>query len=164
MLAVGVKIVFNLFYEVKNTMADIDQMTEAGMGLALGRPLVGFVDEFGAIINWVSGGTAKFVPRTAPGAIYATATELDGIEGYHDPEEFRRHTVALLECVVQAEQLSREEIEGVNFSYASLSDMTKKYDPETLKDEFNIMLDGEKIFYISNPALGLWASKNRFNI
>ena len=40
--------------------------------------------------------------------------------------------------------------------------MTRKYDPEKLKDGFNIMPDGEKIFYISNPALGLWAYKDRF--
>jgi len=37
----------------------------------------------------------------------------------------------------------------------------KKYDPTLLKDGFNVV-DGEKIFFISNPALGLWAWKNRF--
>jgi hypothetical protein len=39
--------------------------------------------------------------------------------------------------------------------------MMKKYNPEKLKDGFN-MVDGEEIFYISNPALGLWAFKDRF--
>ena len=39
--------------------------------------------------------------------------------------------------------------------------MIKKYNPEKLKDGFN-MADGEEIFYISNPALGLWAYKERF--
>lgn len=58
--------------------------------------------------------------------------------------------------------LTKDEIEGVNFKYASLNEMTKKYNPEKLKDGFNTMPDGEEIFYISNPALGLWASKNRF--
>jgi hypothetical protein len=37
----------------------------------------------------------------------------------------------------------------------------KKYDINTLKDGFNTV-DGEEIFYISNPALGLWAFKDRF--
>jgi nickel-dependent lactate racemase len=60
--------------------------------------------------------------------------------------------------------LSREEIESVNFEYASLDEMTKKYNPEKLVDGFNKMPDGEEIFFISNPALGLWASKNRFNV
>lgn len=57
--------------------------------------------------------------------------------------------------------LSKEEIEGVDFSYASLEEMMKTYNPEKLKDGFNTV-NGEKIFYISNPALGLWASKDRF--
>jgi nickel-dependent lactate racemase len=58
--------------------------------------------------------------------------------------------------------LSKEEIESVNFQYADLDTMRKKYDPEKLKDGLNIMPDGEEIFYISNPALGLWAHKDRF--
>jgi hypothetical protein len=39
----------------------------------------------------------------------------------------------------------------------------KKYDPKKLKDGYNILPDDEEIFYISNPALGLWAFKERFN-
>lgn len=57
--------------------------------------------------------------------------------------------------------LSKEEIESVNFKYADLSEMMKKYNPEKLKDGFNTV-DGEEIFYISNPALGLWAYRGRF--
>lgn len=59
--------------------------------------------------------------------------------------------------------LTKEEIESVNFKYADLDEMKKKYDPEKLKDGFNTMPDGEEIFYISNPAIGLWAYKERFN-
>ena len=58
--------------------------------------------------------------------------------------------------------LSQEEIESVNFSYADLESMLKKYDPEILNDGVNIMPDNEEIFFISNPALGLWAYKERF--
>jgi hypothetical protein len=32
-----------------------------------------------------------------------------------------------------------------------------------MKDGFNVMGDGEEIFYISNPALGLWSTKERLN-
>ncbi|MHC4637771.1 MAG: nickel-dependent putative hexonate epimerase [Planctomycetota bacterium] len=60
-------------------------------------------------------------------------------------------------------KLSREEIESVNFKYAELSDMIKRYDPQKMRDGFNMLEDGEEIFYISNPALGLWAFKDRFN-
>jgi nickel-dependent lactate racemase len=57
--------------------------------------------------------------------------------------------------------ITKEEIEGVNFNYADLNQMIKKYNPENLKDGFNIV-DGEEIFYISNPALGLWSFKDNF--
>ena len=57
--------------------------------------------------------------------------------------------------------LTREEIEAVNYSYCSVAEALKKYDPETLRDGFNDV-GGEEIFYISNPALGLWAHKSRF--
>lgn len=57
--------------------------------------------------------------------------------------------------------LTSEEIESVNFKSHDLSEMMKRYSPEKLKDGFNKMADGEEIFYISNPALGLWTSKER---
>jgi nickel-dependent lactate racemase len=58
--------------------------------------------------------------------------------------------------------LTQQEIESVNFSYAPLETMFKKYNPEKLADGYNTLPDGEEIFYISNPALGLWAFKERF--
>jgi nickel-dependent lactate racemase len=57
--------------------------------------------------------------------------------------------------------LTREEIESVNFKYHSLPEMLLKYNPDKLKDGFNTTDEGEEIFYISNPALGLWTSKHR---
>jgi nickel-dependent lactate racemase len=57
--------------------------------------------------------------------------------------------------------LTREDIEGVHFEYGDLKEYMKKYDPEKLKDGWNIV-DGEEIFFISNPGLGLWAYKGRF--
>jgi hypothetical protein len=61
-----------------------------------------------------------------------------------------------------AENLSQSEIESVGFAYADIEEVTAHYNPEVLKDGFNIMPDGEEIFYISNPALGLWAYRERF--
>ena len=60
--------------------------------------------------------------------------------------------------------LSKEEIESVNFNYADLNIMIKKYNPEKLKEGYNKISDGEEIFFISNPAIGLWAYKGRFNM
>jgi hypothetical protein len=49
----------------------------------------------------------------------------------------------------------------VNFKYAPQEDMLKKYNPGVLKDGFNVTADGEEIYYISNPATGLWACRDR---
>lgn len=60
--------------------------------------------------------------------------------------------------------LTREEIESVNFKYGDLAETMAKYDPQKLRDGFNIMPDGEEIYYISNPAIGLWSSRERLEI
>ncbi len=57
--------------------------------------------------------------------------------------------------------LSREEIEGVGFAYGELQAMTKRYDPEKLRDGWN-QVNGEEIFFVANPGLGLWAHRSRF--
>ena len=58
------------------------------------------------------------------------------------------------------EKLSREEIEGVAFKYAAFDEMSKKYDPGSLKPGFNVLDGGEEIYYIGNPATGLWEYKD----
>jgi hypothetical protein len=58
--------------------------------------------------------------------------------------------------------LTNKEVESVNFRYADLDEMLKRYNPAKLIDGFNTVAGGEQIFYISNPALGLWAHKDRF--
>lgn len=60
------------------------------------------------------------------------------------------------------EKLTREETESVYFNYLPYREAIKKYNPNQLKDGINTLENGEKIFYISNPALGLWADKNRY--
>jgi len=57
--------------------------------------------------------------------------------------------------------LTREEIEAVHFEYGDLKEYTARYDPDKLKDGWNVV-NGEEIFYISNPGLGLWAHEDRF--
>lgn len=58
--------------------------------------------------------------------------------------------------------LSRDEIEGVGYEYADLAELQKCYDPTQLNDGWNTMPDNERVFFIRNPALGLWASRTRF--
>jgi nickel-dependent lactate racemase len=57
--------------------------------------------------------------------------------------------------------LTRQEVEGVNFRYANLQQTLERYNPARLRDGYN-QVDGEEVFYISNPALGLWAYSGRF--
>ena len=38
----------------------------------------------------------------------------------------------------------------------------RRYNPEKLHDGWNTLEGGEEIYFISNPALGLWAYKERF--
>jgi len=59
------------------------------------------------------------------------------------------------------EKLTKEEVESANFKYMPLKSAYEKYDPKKLKDGFNTLDDGEEIFYISNPALGLWIDRNK---
>ena len=58
--------------------------------------------------------------------------------------------------------LSREEIESVNYRYEDLDRMLTRYDPQKLREGTNILPDGEEIYYISNPALGLWSWRDKF--
>ncbi|MFQ3619644.1 MAG: lactate racemase domain-containing protein [Spirochaetales bacterium] len=59
-------------------------------------------------------------------------------------------------------QLSKEEIEGVGFRYMPIELALKKYNPQVLKDGWNELSTGEVIYYVSNPAVGLWAYSNKF--
>lgn len=59
------------------------------------------------------------------------------------------------------DHISKEEIDSVNYGYAPYAEMMEKYNVNQLKDGWNTV-NGEEIFYISNPALGLWAYPDRF--
>lgn len=54
------------------------------------------------------------------------------------------------------ENLSKEEIESVGYQWADYNEITKRYNPETLKEGWNVLPDGEEIYYVGTPALGLW--------
>jgi nickel-dependent lactate racemase len=56
--------------------------------------------------------------------------------------------------------LTRAEVEGVGYEYGNLQDMLARYDPEKLTHGFN-RIDGEMVFFIGNPGLGLWAAREK---
>jgi nickel-dependent lactate racemase len=57
--------------------------------------------------------------------------------------------------------LSKAEIEGVHYAYADLEEALRRYDPAKLTEGWNTLPDGEKIFFISTPSAGLWATRER---
>ena len=73
-------------------------------------------------------------------------------------------------------QMSHEAIRSVGFEAGDLNAMLKRYNLDQLamrkrfdlhgfdelKDGHNRLPNGEEVFYISNPALGLWALKSQF--
>jgi len=56
--------------------------------------------------------------------------------------------------------LSREEVEGVGYGYADLGTMMDRYNPAELDDGWNER-NGERFYFVRNPALGLWAARSR---
>ncbi len=57
-------------------------------------------------------------------------------------------------------QLSRKEIEGVGFNFGDYATMSEHYNPDKLSHGKN-QLNGEEVFFIGNPGLGLWAHESR---
>ena len=57
--------------------------------------------------------------------------------------------------------LSREEVVGAGYEYADLGEMAALYPPEKLKRGWNTWR-GEEVFFVDNPALGLWGTAQRF--
>jgi len=58
-------------------------------------------------------------------------------------------------------RLTREEIEGVGYRYGDLSATLARYDPQSLREGWNDLPDGQRIYFIRHPALGLWAHRSR---
>jgi len=60
-------------------------------------------------------------------------------------------------------KLSRAEIEAVGYEWGSLKEAASRYNVNKLSLGWNTMDDGEKFFFVPNPALGLWAERKKFN-
>lgn len=58
--------------------------------------------------------------------------------------------------------LSPEEVRSVGYEWADVGQLLQRYAPERLKDGPNRLPDGEEIFFVSNPGLGLWALREKF--
>ena len=56
--------------------------------------------------------------------------------------------------------ISCGEILNVGYNYDDIDIVKEKYQVDQLQDGMNI-INGEEVFYVSNPALGLWAHQSR---
>jgi len=63
--------------------------------------------------------------------------------------------------IYAAGRMSRDEVEGAAFEYMPFDEAIGEYDPKKLSRGNNIITGGEEVFFIENPALGLWTLKGR---
>lgn len=61
------------------------------------------------------------------------------------------------------QQITKAEIEQVGFQAADYASAAKRYPPDKLRYGFNTLPDGEEVYYIPNPALGLWINRETFS-
>jgi nickel-dependent lactate racemase len=58
--------------------------------------------------------------------------------------------------------ISRRDIESVGFAWGDIGEAMARYDVHGLSAGWNIGVDGERFFFVPNPALGLWALREQF--
>lgn len=56
----------------------------------------------------------------------------------------------------------RKQVEGVHYQSADVNELLRRYDPEKRTYGYNTLPDGEEIYFVPNPALGLWIDRERF--
>ena len=65
-------------------------------------------------------------------------------------------------CITYAPgKLSAAEVESVGYGYLDINEALKKYDPQKMSRGMN-HIDGEDVYFIDSPSLGLWTSKAKF--
>ena len=52
--------------------------------------------------------------------------------------------------------LSRDEIEAACYQYGDLAEYSRRYDVDVLRDGWNTSAEGEDLFFVRDPAMGLW--------
>ncbi|MBR0087613.1 MAG: DUF2088 domain-containing protein [Lachnospiraceae bacterium] len=105
---------------------------------------------------------------------YGYRGRLETLKAFEDPEneDLRENMSAAAHLIhgssdgrfsitYAVRDITEEEIRGVGYQSADYEEAAKLYDPEKLSYGYNTV-NGEEIFYIPNPALGLWISRERF--
>jgi nickel-dependent lactate racemase len=58
-------------------------------------------------------------------------------------------------------KIAKKDMDSVHFGYADLNETLRRYNPEKMKEGWNTMPDGERVFFISTPSAGLWSTKEK---
>jgi len=58
-------------------------------------------------------------------------------------------------------KLSRADVESVGYGFMDVDEALARYDPAVMRDGWNTMPDGERVYFISTPSAGLWATRER---
>lgn len=56
-------------------------------------------------------------------------------------------------------KVTKEEVEGIGYQHMDYAEAIKRYDIHTLPDGYCTMPDGEEIYVVKAPALGLWKAE-----
>lgn len=59
-------------------------------------------------------------------------------------------------------RMTRAEVEGAGYAFGDLVAMRARYPVDRLRPGWNL-LDGEEVYFVPNPALGLWGTADRFD-
>lgn len=59
------------------------------------------------------------------------------------------------------QHLTQDEVEGVGYAYLPYQEAVRRYPPDRLQEGFNTLPDGGEVYFIRNPALGLWVDQSR---
>ena len=104
--------------------------------------------------------TAKVADNAELSASLSAAAHL--IHGSSEGRFTVRYCTALNPSPEGKPRVTQKEIESVGYEWGDLSEAQSRYDINKLNTGWNTLPDGERIFFVPNPALGLWAEKNRF--
>ncbi|MBR4392942.1 MAG: hypothetical protein IKT07_02855 [Oscillospiraceae bacterium] len=105
---------------------------------------------------------------------YGYRGRLQTLEAFNDPanDDLRENMGAAAHLIhgssdgrfsvtYAVKNITRAEVESVGYRSADYDTVAAKYDPAKLASGYNTV-DGEEIYYIPNPALGLWIDRERF--
>ena len=55
-----------------------------------------------------------------------------------------------------------EPVKGIGYNAMDIEEALRLYNPDRLSPGYQTMPDGEEIYFIPNPAIGLWINRETF--